>query len=149
MNSIIYVGMDAKSAAKRYKQQILSFCVRHGKCFEGKGHWTNKHRAWLTSLDFGNTLLQETFQEYLRLLDQTLESLERFENKINELANSERYAERTRRLNCFLGIANVIALAVLAEVGTLTVFLLPVSLHPISDWFLASIPAVTSAAVQA
>ena len=114
-----YIRMrdDAKSAAKRYKQQILSFCVRHGKCFEGKGHWTNKHRAWLTSLDFGNTLLQETFQEYLRLLDQTLESLERFENKINELANSERYAERTRRLNCFLGIANVIALAVLAEVG--------------------------------
>lgn len=119
-----YIRMrdDAKAAAKRYKQQILSFCVRHGKHYDGKGHWTNKHIAWLSSLDFGNEILQETFREYLRLLSQTLEALERFEKKINEISNLDRYAENVRKLNCFLGIANVIALAMLAEIGDFSRF---------------------------
>ncbi len=40
-----YIRMrdDANSALARVKQQIIAFCIRHGKIHDGKSYWTNKH----------------------------------------------------------------------------------------------------------
>ena len=39
-----YIRMrdDANSALARVKQQIIAFCIRHGKIHDGKSYWTNK-----------------------------------------------------------------------------------------------------------
>ena len=62
-----YIRMrdDANSALARVKQQIIAFCIRHGKIHDGKSYWTNKHLEWLSSLDLGNKILSEVLQEYL------------------------------------------------------------------------------------
>ena len=38
-----YIRMrdDANSALARVKQQIIAFCIRHGKIHDGKSYWTN------------------------------------------------------------------------------------------------------------
>ena len=42
---------DHKTALKKIKQQILSFCLRHNYRFDGtKKHWTQAHLKWLRSL---------------------------------------------------------------------------------------------------
>jgi transposase len=115
-----YIRMrnDAKDILKRIKQQILAFCTRHGKLFtEGAKYWTQKHIAWLKKLDFGNAILQETLQEYLSLYYQASDKVELFDKRIAELANTERYREKVRKLSCFIGIKAHTALSTIVETG--------------------------------
>ena len=115
-----YIRMrnDAKDTLKREKQQILAFCTRHGKRFtEGRNNWTQKHLAYLSKLDLGNAILQETLQEYLVLYHQAVKKVELFDKRIDELAHTERYEEKVGRLTCFIGVKAHTALATIVEIG--------------------------------
>jgi transposase len=115
-----YIRMrdDAKDTLKRYKQRLLSFCIRHGKHFtEGRSYWTQKHLAWLEKQGFGDPVLQETFQEYLILYRQASDKVDLFDKRIEELAQREEYSENVKKLTCFIGIKTLTALAILVETG--------------------------------
>ena len=115
-----YIRMrnDAKDTLKRIKQQLLAFCTRNGKRFtEGRNYWTRKHLDWLKKLDFGNAILQETLQEYLALYHQAADKVELFDKRIGGLARGERYAEKVKKLSCFIGIKAHTALAAIVETG--------------------------------
>jgi len=115
-----YIRMrnDAKDALKRSKQQLLALCTRHGKRFtEGRNYWTKKHLAWLKKLNFGDTVLNETLQEYLAFYQQLVDKVERFDKRIAEMAKSERYEEKVKKLKCFIGIKDHTALAAIVEIG--------------------------------
>jgi len=109
---------DAKGALKRVKQQLLSFCTRNGKMFtDGSSYWTLKHLAWLKKLDFGSGIMQETFQEILASYFHAAEKVERFDKRIEELAQMESYRERVKKLSCLIGIGSITALATIVETG--------------------------------
>jgi len=115
-----YIRMrnDAKDTLKRIKQQTLALCTRHGKRFtEGRNYWTQKHIAWLRKLDFGDAILNETLREYLTLYHQAVDKVELFDRRIAEMARSERYEERVKKLKCFIGIKDHTALATIVEIG--------------------------------
>ena len=115
-----YIRMrnDAKDTLKRIKQQTLALCTRHGKRFtEGRNYWTQKHIAWLRKLDFGDAILNETLREYLTLYHQAVDKIVLFDRRIAEMANSERYEEKVKKLKCFIGIKDHTALATIVEIG--------------------------------
>lgn len=119
-----YIRMrdDHQGARKRLKQQILAFCTRKGCRFiEGKTHWTQKHMEWLRKLELSD-LDRETLDEYLMQLDQLTEKITRLDKRIAELAQAERYADATSRLQCFLGVQTHTALALVSEVGDFSRF---------------------------
>jgi transposase len=108
----------AKDTLKKIKQQTLSFCTRHGKHFtEGRNYWTLKHLAWLKKQTFTDKILQETFEEYLILYFQAVDKVNRFDRRIEELAQQERYEEKVKKLSCFIGIRTHTALATIVETG--------------------------------
>ena len=115
-----YIRMrdDEKQTLKRIKQRIISFCIRHGKQFtEARTYWTLKHLAWLKRQDFGNAILQETFQEYLTLYHQASDKVELFDKRIEEFAQQERYQEKVKKLSCLVGVKTHTALASIVETG--------------------------------
>lgn len=115
-----YIRMrdDAKIALKKVKQQIMSFCIRNGMMFtDGSSYWTLKHIAWLKTLNFGNTILQETYQEILTSYFQIAEKVGRFDRRIEELAQIESYRERVKKLTCLIGIGSLTALSTIVETG--------------------------------
>ena len=115
-----YIRMrnDEKDNLKKIKQRIISFCGRHGKFFtEGRNYWTGKHITWLEKMDFGNAILQEAFQEQLITYRQICDKIERFDKRIEEFAQRERYKENVKKLTCFIGIKTHTALSVLVETG--------------------------------
>lgn len=114
-----YIRMrdDEVATLKRIKQQIIAFCTRHGKQFEGRSYWTKKHLDWLETLDFGHQILREAFQEYLILYYQASEKVDMYNLRIEELAQMESYKEPVHKLVCFNGIATHTALSLLVEVG--------------------------------
>ena len=120
-----YIRMrdDEKINLKKLKQRIISFYTRYGKQYsEGVSTWTIRHIKWLRVLDFGNAILQEAFQEYLILFDQSTEKVERFDKRIEEFGKLERYDEKVRKLECFIGIKTHTALATIVESGDFSRF---------------------------
>ena len=82
---------DHQLALKKIKQQILSFCLRHGYQYDGtKSHWTQAHLNWLRSLKLDG-VHQETLEEYLLSYDYLTAKLDRIEKRIEELAGKEEY----------------------------------------------------------
>ena len=108
---------DHRLALKKIKQQILSFCLRHGRHYNGtKNHWTQTHLSWLRTLCV-EELHQEILEEYLLTYDYLTAKLERIEQRIEGLASEKEYKEDIRKLSCFLGIKTHTALSVITETG--------------------------------
>lgn len=113
-----YIRMrdDHKLALKKVKQQILSFCLRHNYCYEGKSHWTQAHLKWLKSLK-PEGMYQEILDEYLLTFENLSDKLERLDKRIEELASKEEYQEKVKKLSCFIGVKTQTSLATIVEVG--------------------------------
>ena len=114
-----YIRMrDAhKTALKKVKQKILAFCLRNGFQFTaGKNYWTDKHMTWLRGLQM-DEMLREILDEYLATYQASLDKLERFDKRIEELAAGTRYADKVKMLSCFIGIRTHTALSLIVETG--------------------------------
>lgn len=106
---------DHKLALKKVKQQINAFCLRHGYHYE-KTKWTIAHLKWLKGLDISG-LYKETLNEYMASYDEQTAKIERFDQRIEELASQERYQEKVKKLGCFLGVKTHTALSLIVETG--------------------------------
>ena len=106
---------DHKLALKKVKQQINAFCLRHGYHY-AQTKWTVVHWKWLKKLEF-STLYREVLDEYMVSYEEYTAKIERFDQRIEELASQERYAEKVKRLGCFLGIKTHTALSLIVETG--------------------------------
>lgn len=107
---------DHKLALKKIKQQILAFCLRHNYRYDGKSHWTAAHLKWLKSLK-PEALYKEILDEYLLTYTTLSDKIERFDQRIEELAAQDKYQEAVKKLRCFIGIQTHTALSSLVEVG--------------------------------
>lgn len=114
-----YIRMrnDTQTQLKATKQQISAMCTRQGHHYSGKSLWTQAHLDWLKKLTFANALFRETLDEYLFTYTQQSERLARFDKRIEEMAQTERYNSRVRALSCLKGIAPHTALSLIVEVG--------------------------------
>lgn len=122
-----YIRMrdDQKNNLKKTKQQILALVLRLGKKFEGgKTYWTIAHMKWLKSLDLGG-VFQETLEEYLITYEYFTEKINRFDQRIEELASEEKYQEKVEKLGCLIGVKTHTALSMIVEVGDFERFAKP------------------------
>ena len=115
-----------KQALKRAKQNLLSFLLRLGRCYtEGKNYWTQKHYTWVKGQRFDDPVNQETFNEYLQEVHDQQEKVDRYNQKIKELAAQDAYRDRVSRLCCFRGIDIHTALSLVSEIGDFSRFVNP------------------------
>ena len=116
---------DHKQALKKVKQQILAFCLRHNFQYPvGRSYWTEAHLKWLRSLETGS-MYQEILEEYLLTYQTLSEKIVRMDKRIEGLATGEEYAEKVKKLSCFVGIKTQSALSILTETGDFNRFATP------------------------
>lgn len=113
-----YIRMrdDHKAALKKIKQQINAFCLRHGNRYPGKSSWTIAHLKWLREMAL-DALDREILDEYIQSFEYQTDRIEQFDKRIEELASQKEYAEKVKRLRCFLGVETVTAIALIVETG--------------------------------
>ena len=114
-----YIRMrsDHKTALKKVKQQILSFCLRHGYRYtDTKKTWTQAHIKWLKNLP-AEGVYKEIMEEYMGTFTYLTDKIERLDRQIEEYAQKEEYQEPVKKLCCFMGIKTMTALTTLVEVG--------------------------------
>ncbi len=106
---------DHKLALKKIKQQINAFCLRHGAQYSGT-KWTLAHWKWLKGLELSE-LYRETLNEYMASYEEQTAKIQRFDMRIEEIAEQERYQSKVKKLVCFLGIKTHTALSLIVETG--------------------------------
>lgn len=62
-------------------------------------------------------MYRETLDEYMATYEEQTAKIERFDQRIEEIAAQERYQEKVKRLGCFLGIKTHTALSLIVETG--------------------------------
>lgn len=114
-----YIRMrdDHKQELKSIKQRILAFTLRQGHQYTEGQTWTIKHVNWLRRLKL-EPLLRESLDDYLAIYDFLEDSIARFDKRIEEFAQKERYHENVGKLGCFLGIKTHTALSLVVETGS-------------------------------
>ena len=117
-----YIRMrdDHKTALKKIKQQINAFCLRHGYHYT-QSKWTIAHWKWLKKLEL-SALYREVLNEYMTSYEEQTAKIDRMDQRIEELAAQEKYAEKVKKLGCFLGIQTHTALSLIVETGDFSRF---------------------------
>ena len=117
-----YIRMrdDHKTDLKRAKQQILALCLRHGFQYRSsdsrKSYWTLAHMKYLHGITLDG-YTQDALEEYLLTYTELTGKIERFGQRIEEIAATQEYQEKVKKLRCLMGIRTHTALAVVVETG--------------------------------
>lgn len=110
----------AQYAAKRDLQsarhRLSKLLLRRGRLYGAGRAWTDKHRRWLRRLRFDDAVDQAVFDNYMLDIEQIAARVDSLNAALEQVAQSETYAERVGWLRCFRGIDTVTAMTLLAEI---------------------------------
>ena len=113
---------DAVKAVRVAKQQLLAFLLRHGKRYEGRTYWSKAHWHWLATVKMAHRAQQIVLHEYMHVVQEASERVQRFTDQIQELVSSWRLAPLVTALQALRGVSLTIAATTVAELGDLTRF---------------------------
>jgi transposase len=111
----------ANKDTKIAKQRIKSFLLKYDINYVGKS-WTYRHKLWLANLQFKNEAQQVAFQNYINALNQANNRKEQLEQQILDIYPSWSLAPLVTALQALRGVALIIAVSVVAEVGDISRF---------------------------
>ena len=109
----------ARDAARRdrmsARHRILKMLLRYGFHYRNGKHWTGKHQQWLSALRFENQISQQVYDQYLFALEQIDERIRMLDAYIEEVSQSEVYAEPVGWLRCLRGVDTLTAMVLVSE----------------------------------
>jgi transposase len=115
----------AMEALRRARQQVLSFLLRHGRIYSGGGHWTRKHRLWLSAQRFDHPARQIAFEELVQAVDEAQRRRDRLAKQMQELLPSWSLAKVVAAIQALRGVALIAAITLVAEIGDFHRFVNP------------------------
>jgi transposase len=115
----------ARSASRKdstiARQRIQSLLLRAGRIYDKKS-WTKRHRIWLANQTFACASQQIAFQHYLQALEQSENRRAQLEQEIARLLNDWSLKDIVIQLQALKGVAVIIAVTIVAEIGDLSRF---------------------------
>ena len=121
MRDLVRARSASKKDTKIARQRIQSLLLRAGRIYDKKS-WTKRHRIWLANQTFPNASQQIAFQHYLQALEQSQNRTEQLEQEINRLLGEWSLKDLVIQLQALKGIATIIAVTVVAEIGDFSRF---------------------------
>ena len=102
---------------RRKRQQLLSFLLRHGRIYDGGGHWTLAHRRWLARQAFEHTAQQIVFQEQVEAIAEAVERLHRLDGQLAVIVPTWSMAPVVEAYQAMRGASFLVAVIFAAEIG--------------------------------
>ena len=125
VRSLVRLRALAVSDVVRAKQQILSFCLLHERCYEGKTPWTKTHRRWLVEQRFDHAALSFSYSELLDRLERAEAMLARVRAELQDSLADWALYPVVEALRALRGIDWENAAIVVAEIGDFSRFASP------------------------
>ncbi len=121
MRDLVRARAAAVRALRRARQQLTGFLLRHGHVRHGK-NWTLAHRRWLSTIRFEHPAQQIVLQDDIHAVEDAEARRDRLTGQIEELLRDWSMAPVVEALQAMRGVALIVAVTLVAEVGDLTRF---------------------------
>ncbi|MCP4044719.1 MAG: IS110 family transposase, partial [Gammaproteobacteria bacterium] len=119
MRDLVRARASAVHALRRARQHLSGFLLRHGRTYHGRKAWTLPHRRWLSELKFDHPAQQIVFQDYVHAVEDGEARRNALEQHIKALVPQWSLAPLVAALQSMRGVALIVAVTVVAEVGDL------------------------------
>lgn len=113
---------DVLADRLRARHRLSKFLLRQGRVHCETKSWGVTHRAWLRTQRFEWASLQQTFEAYVRALEDTEAQLQALEQQVEGLAQQAPYRIPVQYLRCLKGIDTLSALTLTVEVHAFSRF---------------------------
>lgn len=101
----------------RCRHRLSKLLLRHGHRFEDGPTWTDRHRAWVASIELPFVAAQDTLRDAVGAIDALVHRRDQLERGIVALLPSSPWATQAGRLRCLRGIDTLTAAGLCAEIG--------------------------------
>lgn len=119
---------DARIAARKAKQRLLSFLLRHGVIYTAKTKWTTAHFNWLSDVKMKHPAQQITLQEYIDSVHESRQRVTRLTQVVTAMVKTWRMRPIVLAIQSLRGVSELTAAIVVAEVGSIERFSTPTKL---------------------
>lgn len=142
LRDLVRAREDLRGDLMAARHRISKMLLRRGHVYGGPGAaWdSQRHAAWLASIDLGDPLARVVLGEYLACHEVLLARRQRLDALIAEQACVPEWAALVGRLRCMRGIDTLTAVGLVAEIGDFAAFEHPKQLAS----FLGLVPAERS-----
>lgn len=106
---------DALADRLRARHRLSKFLLRQGRMHPGKKALGVRYRIWLKAQRFEWQPLQQTFEAFVRSLEEAVDRLESLNQQVEELAQREPYRTPVQFLCCLKGVDTLSALTLVVE----------------------------------
>jgi len=117
MRDLVRARATAVRVLGKARQHLQGFLLRHGRIYPGKKGWTVAYRRWLTTVRFQHPAQQIVFQDYVDAVADAEARVERLRGQIADLLPSWSLAPVVEAVQAMRGVAFIVAVTVVAEVG--------------------------------
>ena len=117
MRDLVRARATAVRALSKARQHLQGFLLRHDRICHGARAWTLAYRRWLTTVRFDHPAQQIVLQDYIHTVEDAECRRDRLTRQIEELMPTWSMALVAAALQAMRGVALVVAVTVVAEVG--------------------------------
>lgn len=117
MRDLARARATAMRVLGKARQHLQGFLLRHGRTYPGKKGWTVAYRRWLTTVRFQHPAQQIVFQDYVYAVADAEARVERLTGQIADLLPDWSLALVVEAVQAMRGVAFIVAVTVVAEVG--------------------------------
>jgi transposase len=117
MRDLVRARATAVRALSKARQHLQGFLLRHDRIYPGARAWTLAYRRWLTTVRFDHPAQQIVLQDYIHAVEGAEFRRDRLTRQIEELMPSWSMAHVAAALQAMRGVALIVAVTVVAEVG--------------------------------
>jgi len=127
LRDLVRAREDAREDQQRARQRLGKFLLRHGwqRPKDIKENWTQKHMAWIKSqVRFQQPASQAAFLDYVHEVEHAADRLQTLEKAIDDVIATApaEIQEVVQALQALRGVGKIVAVTVVAEVGSLSRF---------------------------
>lgn len=117
MRDLVRARATAARVLSKARQHLQGFLLRHDRIYRGARAWTLAYRRWLTTVRFDYPAQQIVLQDYIHAVQDAEARRDRLTRQIEELLPNWSMAPVVAALQAMRGVALVVAVTVVAEVG--------------------------------
>ena len=114
LRDLVRAREDVRQDLMRARHRLSKLLLRHEVRFEGRA-WTERHRAWLATVELGEEAAQATFSDYRGAVEALLHR--KGERQIAAQVPDSPWAREVGRLRCLRGVDTLTAVGLCAEIG--------------------------------
>jgi transposase len=117
MRDLVRARATAGRVLSKARQHLQGFLLRHERIYRGPRAWTLAYRRWLTTVRFDHPAQQIVLQDYIHAVQDAEARRDRLTRQIAELLPNWSMAPVVTALQAMRGVALVVAVTIVAEVG--------------------------------